>query len=361
MLKMSEISNPSLIIAGIISGLVGVFLTGISRLATGEQLIEADTMVISQYILTSASTSIIGPAVIFIHRLQQKTNEMEYGVLSMNWPKSKASLTKIGPVRAKIAYSLRNLIEGIASKDADGRSEIVANEIVHWTLHEQEANVRDFGRIQLISQTPGLSKDAQAKDTYQLITEFAESGDAIFATAFTNTRLWWLRPQTGEKFLNFNLDLISRGLSINRIFGINHPDWPGFNLAEDEQGAKKELIQLHANIKGTETYTIEYDSFNNSMIRSRYNIDLRDCMLLVRNGKPYFGLEWAVDVFGEADKVYVVFGQSQLNSLYDNLQSILRVEESDGLTQIEANSPLDTITEDGRKEAMRSLNGILGN
>ena len=97
------------------------------------------------------------------------------------------------------------------------------------------------------------------------------------------------------------------------------------------------------------------------MIRSRYNIDLRDCMLLVRNGKPYFGLEWAVDVFGEADKVYVVFGQSQLNSLYDNLQSILRVEESDGLTQIEANSPLDTITEDGRKEAMRFLNSILGN
>ena len=68
-----------------------------------------------------------------------------------------------------------------------------------------------------------------------------------------------------------------------------------------------------------------------------------------------------MDVFGEADKVYVVFGQSQLNSLYDNLQSILRVEESDGLTQIEANSPLDTITEDGRKEAMRFLNSILGN
>ena len=66
------------------------------------------------------------------------------------------------------------LIEGIATKDADARSEIVANEIVHWTLHEQEANVRDYGRIQLISQTPGLSQDVESKDTYQLITEFAK-------------------------------------------------------------------------------------------------------------------------------------------------------------------------------------------
>jgi hypothetical protein len=76
-----------------------------------------------------------------------------------------------------------------------------------------------------------------------------------------------------------------------------------------------------------ETYTIEYKSFTNSMLRTRYNIEARDCMLLVRNGKPYFGLEWAVDLFGEADKVYVVFGQSQLSSLFENLQSILRVDE----------------------------------
>tara|TARA_B100001113_G_scaffold351581_1_gene350985 strand:- start:241 stop:1314 length:1074 start_codon:yes stop_codon:yes gene_type:complete len=357
---MSKISNSSLIIAGIFSGFVGVILTAVSRVANGEQIIDADTVVLSQYILTSMTTSIIGPAVIFIHRLQIQANEMEYGVLSMNWPKSNAQLTKIGPVRAKIAYSLRNLIEGIASKDADARSEIVANEIVHWTLHEQEANVRDFGRIQLISQTPGLSQDAQAKDTYQLITEFAENGDVIYATAFTNTRLWWLRPQTGEKFLNFNLDLIRRGLSINRIFGVNHPDWPSFDLAEDELGAKKELIQLHANIIGTETYTIEYNSFKDPIIRSRYNIDLRDCMLLVRNGKPYFGLEWAVDLFGEADKVYVVFGQSQLNSLYENLQSILRVDEGHGLIQIPKKIPFDTSTEDGRRDAMRHLQSILG-
>ena len=360
MKRLIESGNSSLMIAGFFSGLIGVVLTAVSRMANGEPVIDADTMVVSQYLLTSMATSIIGPAVIYIHRLQMNANEMEYGVLSMNWPKSNAQLTKIGPVRAKIAYSLRNLIEGIATKDADARSEIVANEIVHWTLHEQEANVRDYGRIQLISQTPGLSQDAEAKDTYQLITEFAEKGDVIYATAFTNTRLWWLRPQTGEKFLNFNLDLIKRGLSIHRIFGVNHPDWPDFDLAEDEEGAKKKLIQLHSNMNGTETYTIEYKSFTNSMIRTRYNIEARDCMLLVRNGKPYFGLEWAVDLFGEADKVYVVFGQSQLNSLFENLQSILRVEEADGLTKIPQDTPFDTNTDDGRQEAMRALQRILG-
>ncbi len=357
---MVDTGNSTLVVAGIFSGIVGVILTAVSRIAIGEPMFDADTVVLSQYLLTTMATSIVGPAVIFIHRLQINANEMEYGVLSMNWPNSNAPLTKIGPVRAKIAYSLRNLIEGISTKEADARSEIVANEIVHWTLHEQEANVRDYGRIQLISQTPGLTQDAEAKDTYQLITEFAKSGDEIYATAFTNTRLWWLRPQTGEKFLNFNLDLISRGLKINRIFGVNHPDWPRFDLGEDEQGSKKELILLHSNIKGTDTYTIEYSSFNDSMIRSRYNIELRDCLLLVRNGKPYFGLEWAVDLFGEADKVYVVFGQSQLNSLHENLQSILRVDERDGLVKVQPHTPFDTTTEAGRKEAMQALNKILG-
>jgi hypothetical protein len=356
---MSNNINSSLVIAGIFSAMIGLILNAVSRVAIGEPLFDTDAVVISQYILTSMATSVIGPAIIYIHRLQIKATEMEYGVLSMNWPNSNAPLTKIGPVRAKIAYSLRNLIEGIASKEAGAHSEIVANEIVHWTIHEQEANVRDFGRIQLISQTPGLSQDAEAKDTYQLITEFAKKGDIIFATAFTNTRLWWLRPQTGEKFLKFNLDLIKRGLDIKRIFGVNHPDWPAFDLAEDEEGAKKKLIQLHANINGTETYTVEYKSFMNTKIRSRYNIELRDCLLLVRNDKPYFGLEWAVDLFGEADKVYVVFGQSQLNNLYENLQGILRMDESDGLTLVPENAPYDTNTDEGRQQAMKALKSIL--
>jgi hypothetical protein len=351
--------NSSLIVAGFFSALIGLALNGVSRLATGEPIIEPDAVVISQYIITSMGTSVIGPAVIFIHRLHLKSTDMEYGVLSMNWPDSNAPLTKIGPVRAKIAYSLRNLIEGIGTKEAGAQSEIIANQIVHWTLHEQEANVRDFGRIQLISQTPGLSQDAEAKDTYQLITEFAKKGDSIYATAFTNTRLWWLRPQTGEKFLKFNLDLIGRGLDIKRIFGVNHPDWPGFDLGEDEEGAKKRLIQLHANLKGTETYTIEYNSFMNSRIRTRYGMELRDCMILVRNGKPYFGLEWAVDLFGEADKVYVVFGQSQLNTLYDNMLAILDVDQSDGLSIIEQQNPYEIENLEEIKRAMSDLKSIL--
>ena len=120
------------------------------------------------------------------------------------------------------------------------------------------------------------------------------------------------------------------------------------------------MIELHANINGTETFTIEYNSFTDPLLRSRYNIEARDCLLLVRNGKPYFGLEWAVDLFGEADKVYVVFGQSQLNSLYENLLSILRVQDNDGLTKIQQKTPFDTITDEGRQEAMQALNDILG-
>ena len=88
-------------------------------------------------------------------------------------------------------------------------------------------------------------------------------------------------------------------------------------------------------------------------------MELRDCMILVRNGKPYFGLEWAVDLFGEADKVYVVFGQSQLNTLYDNMLAILDVDESDGLSIIEQQNPYEIENFEERKRAMSDLKSIL--
>jgi len=352
---MSEMDNSTILIAGIVSAFIGLILAIASRIANGDEIFLMDTVVISQYILTGVTTSIIGPAVIFIHRLHLRDRDMQYGVFTMNWPNSKAELTKIGPVRAKIAYSLRNLIEGISNRGADAPSEIVANEIVHWTLTEQESNVRDFGRIQLISRTPDTSGSDDSKDTYQLITEFARAGDVIYATAFTNTRLWWLRPQTGQKFFDFNLDLIQQDIEIKRIFGVNHPDWPEYNLAEDEEGTKKKLLQLHADIKGAETYTIEYGAFTNSRLRSRIRVEMRDCLILVRNGSPYFGLEWAVDVFGEADKVYVVFGPSQLKSMYENVLAILELDEEDGLTKIQPNEVIDISNSNERDIAMKRL------
>jgi len=51
---------------------------------------------------------------------------------------------------------------------------------------------------------------------------------------------------------------------------------------------------------------------------------------------------------------------SQLNSLYENLQSILRIHDSDGLTKIPQSTPFDTKTDEGRQEAMQALNAILG-
>ena len=352
---MDKYENSTFIIAAIVSAIVGLTLAISARIAEGQEILVLDTNVISQYLLTSVTTSIVGPSVIFIHRLNLKDRENRFGIFSMYWPNSSAKLTEIGPIRAKIAYSLRNLIEGISSREIDAKSEIVANQIVHWTINEQEANIRDFGRIQLISRTPGLQGSEESKDTYQLITEFAKPGDEVYATAFTNTRLWWLRPQTGQKFFNFNLDLIDRGISIKRIFGINHPDWPQYNLAEDELGAKRKLIQLHSDIIGTETYTIEYDSFTNSKIRSRNKIEMRDCLLLIRNGIPCFGLEWSIDVFGEADKVYVVFGNSQLRALKENFLAMLELDEEDGVTQIESSEKLNTKIKEKRDDAMRRL------
>ena len=352
---MDKYENSTFIIAAVVSAIVGLMLAMSARIAEGQEIIVLDTNVIAQYLLTSVTTSIVGPSVIFIHRLHLKDRENKFGKFSMNWPNSSAKLTEIGPVRAKIAYSLRNLIEGISSREIDAKSEVVANQIVHWTINEQEANIRDFGRIQLISRTPGLQGSEESKDTYQLITEFAKPGDEVYATAFTNTRLWWLRPQTGQKFFNFNLDLIDQGISIKRIFGINHPDWPQYNLEEDELGAKRKLIQLHSDIMGTETYTIEYDSFTNSKLRSRNKIEMRDCLLLIRNGIPCFGLEWSIDVFGEADKVYVVFGNSQLKALKDNFLAMLELDEEDGVIQIESSEKLNTKIKEKRDDAMHRL------
>ena len=352
---MNESKSSSIIIAAVVSAIVGLVLAISSRVASGEEIFIWDSVVLSQYLLTSVTTSIIGPAVLFIHRLHLKENENNFGKFSMKWPNSKARLTEIGPIRAKIAYSLRNLIEGISAREIDAKSEIVANQIVHWTINEQEANIRDFGRIQLISRTPGLQGSDESKDTYQLITEFAQPGDKIYATAFTNTRLWWLRPQTGQKFFNFNLDLIERGLTITRIFGVNHPDWPEYNLEEDETGSKKNLIQLHADLEKTETYTIEYNSFNNLKLRSRHKIEMRECLILVRNEAPCFGLEWSIDVFGEADKVYVVFGESQLKALNENFLAMLELDEEDGLVTIQSQERLDTKIPEDRKRAINRL------
>ncbi len=355
---MSERGTTSITIAALISAIVGLLIAISSRVASGGDVFVWDSVVLSQYLLTSITTSIAGPAILFIQRLHKKEQENEYGLFSMNWPNSKAKLTEIGPIRAKIAYSLRNLIEGISTREIEAKSEIVANQIVHWTINEQEANIRDFGRIQLISRTPGLQGSDESKDTYQLITEFAKPGDEIFATAFTNTRLWWLRPQTGQKFFNFNLDLIDRGLTIKRIFGVNHPDWPEYDLSEDEDGTKKKLIQLHADINQTETYTIEYNCFNNTKLRVRHQIEMRDCLILVRNGVPCFGLEWSIDVFGEADKVYVIFGESQLKLLKENFLAMLELDDEDGLHRIESEELLDTTSSENRKKAINRLKNI---
>ena len=82
---------------------------------------------------------------------------------------------------------------------------------------------------------------------------------------------------------------------------------------------------------------------------------MRDCLLLIRNGIPCFGLEWSIDVFGEADKVYVVFGNSQLKALKDNFLAMLELDEEDGVTQIKSNEKLNTKIKEKRDHAMRRL------
>ena len=85
---------------------------------------------------------------------------------------------------------------------------------------------------------------------------------------------------------------------------------------------------------------------------------MRDCLILVRNGVPYFGLEWSIDVFGEADKVYVVFGESQLKALNENFLAMLELDEEDGLVTIQSQDRLDTKIPENRKKAISRLKHI---
>ncbi len=358
-LVLSLTKGPSYIGAALLSAGVGLLFIIGSRIAANLDVFVWDGMVLIQYVLTSITTGLVGPTLLFIHRLNQKDQHGRFGVFTMHWPEGKANVSDVGPIRAKTAYSLRNLVDGISSRDIEAESEILANQIVHWTISQQETNVREYGRIQLITRTPGLNSSERSKGAYQLISEYAKAGDQVYATAFTNTRLWWLRPQSGQKFFDFNLRLIEAGINIRRVFGVNHPSWVDFDLAEDEEGSKRDLIQLHADLSGTETYTLEYETFSNPSLRRHHRAKQKDCLLLIRNGVPRIGLEWIVDVFGEATQVYVVFGQSHLRKLTANFESILALNEQQGLSRVEQKQPLDPRVAVDRLTALRRLDSAL--
>ena len=140
---------------------------------------------------------------------------------------------------------------------------------------------------------------------------------------------------------------------------MNHPSWADFDLGEDEDGSKKDLIQLHADLHGTETYTIEYETFTNPSLRRQHRVKLKDCLLLLRDGVPRIGLEWAIDDFGETTQVYVVFGPAHLKTLAHNFEAMLKLTPEQGLKRIECESEIKLGQPAARQRALRRLDSAL--
>src|SRR5690554_3519601 len=112
-----------------------------------------------------------------------------------------------------------------------------------------------------------------------------------------------------------NLQMLQKGVRIIRIFGRNHIDWE-----EDETGTKQQLIELQARIKGFEIYTIEYADFAKS---KAWNFQPIDQLLLKRAKHRLPAIKWVIDEKGNAEQVYMVFGEGRLAEMEANFALML--------------------------------------
>jgi hypothetical protein len=209
-------------------------------------------------------------------------------------------------------------------------------------LEKQKQNLKQHRQLNFTSPKPqyltNLTHDSVAaaslgSDGYGLVFGLAEQGDVIYATDFQNSAYWWLDPKVAFSFFELNLEAINRGARIVRIFGRNHDRWD-----EDESGAKQELIELQAKIEGIEVYTINYADFDPKL---GFEIKEIDHLILTKQGKPYPGIEWNIDLKGDTEDVYYVLSESRLDEIFSNFQKLLNSSErGSSLRRIRASESL---------------------
>jgi hypothetical protein len=274
---------------------------------------------------------------IFVYNINALTDELRNSYLKIPWLRgSDPSPLVLDRIRA--GNSFTSLMDAAVAINLKPQIQSLALQAIQGQMQEQARNIRDTGRLQFIKYTPSHREDGSNKTSpskpstvgitdihdlgrpgYEIIEHCGESGDLLIATDFANSQFWWLSGDFATYFFRFNLSMLSKGLRIQRVFGINHAYW-----REQESGPKAEVMQLLANLEGCEIYTIEYKDFSTQ----KFGIAPMDCMLLARgSGKdPEFlaGIEWELDRYGATSGVYHVFGHTALTRLMQNFNKILQ-------------------------------------
>lgn len=337
----------------------GALLSGIRiavDLASGHDLNFFEPAYILENSLYAAAGAIISSTLFGARYVILAARAAEDNYLQLPWSPAN-STPGVRRARLDAAESMNRLFHIAESKLGDGLPQELAARLVHSQMEEQADNLDRFGRIQFITPNPrnaalrdrnSLASKAIRHDGYDLIVTSARAGDKIEATDFQNSTYWWLNPKVAHSFFRYNLDILRKGATISRIFGCHHPEWE-----EDEEGAKKALIQLQANIRGLDAYTINYEDFHK---RRGLEIEQIDHMCLVRNGVPQPSIEWAIDLQGDTEKVFFVLGKERLADLHDNFSRLLDSRERGShLKYIEPQEDYDPHKESDRKQILEEL------
>jgi len=337
----------------------GALLSGIRiavDLASGHQLDFFEPAYVLENSLYAAAGAILSSALFGARYVILAARAAEDSYLQLPWsPANGTPATR----RAKLdaAESMNRLFHIAESTLDKGLAQEVAARLVHSQLEEQGDNLKRFGRMQFITPNPrnaalrhsnSLASKAIRSDGYDLIVASARAGDSVEATDFQNSIYWWLNPRVAHAFFDYNLSILRKGATITRIFGCHHPQW-----REDEDGAKRALIQLQANIRGLDVYTIKYEDFDDSR---GLEIEAIDHLCLVRNGVPQPGIEWAIDKQGDTEKVFFVLGEARLATLHDNFAKLLDSgQRGSHLERMEPRQEYDPNNEADRKRIKDEL------
>lgn len=278
------------------------------------------------YILENAIFAAAGALLttsLFLARyLINTASQLEKNYLQIPWD-TRSSERPTQMAKIALSGSMQKLFRTVDSRIV-GPVRHLALATVQMQLEEQVENIKLHGRIQFINPGPNSSVfeniDAGIAenffmDGYCLVFNQAKQGDVIHATDFQNSNYWWLDPKVAFDFFSMNLQVLQKGVRIIRIFGRNHIDWE-----EDETGTKQQLIELQARIKGFEIYTIEYADFAKS---KAWNFQPIDQLLLKRAQHSLPAIEWVIDEKGNAEKVYMVFGEGRLAEMEANFALML--------------------------------------
>jgi hypothetical protein len=266
-------------------------------------------------------------AFVFVYGINSLVDDLRRSYVKVPW-KANVGALRSGEDLIRLTETFVEVVEEACRVNTDPRVAKLAVRALEEELAEQAKNIRNDGRllfIRYVPQSTGSAESRFAADSgrpgYGIIEGCCREQDTLIATDFANSNFWWLSREFARYFLEFNLQILRGGTTIKRVFGINHPRWN-----EDENGTKREVIQLLSRIQGCEIHTIDYADFEQN---TPYRVQPIDCMLLTRRTgddrepRPVCGIEWAIDHLGGTEAVYHVFGRGRLEMIQGNFARIM--------------------------------------